>query len=191
MNPERVIRELLADINPTTARFGADTAVRVLCTGVLAPSNVQSVRSPETYVGYARSARLVSTQRIRRDSVATYAAPRSLAVNGWAFNGSWKVTREYGVSAASGAAISFRFHARDLHLVLGTAAVGARVKFRVTVDGHPPGPDAGVDVDANGNGVIAEHRLYQLVRQSGTVRDRTFVVTFEGPGAQAYSFTFG
>jgi hypothetical protein len=95
------------------------------------------------------------------------------------------------VASGRRSAITFRFHARDLNLVLGPSAKGKRIRFHVTIDGHAPGKDAGTDVDASGNGVITDHRMYQLIRQTGTITDRTFVITFDDAGAEAYAFTFG
>ena len=135
--------------------------------------------------------RLAGDQTIVQDAGHVYTAPPVTVLNSWAYGGSWNVTREYGESTAGHATITFRFHARDLHLVLGPAVGGKSVKFSVTVDGRAPGTDAGADVDATGSGVVKEHRLYQLVRQHGAVRDRTFTVTFETPGVRAYAFTFG
>ncbi|HXC24927.1 MAG TPA: thioredoxin family protein, partial [Gemmatimonadaceae bacterium] len=188
---EKVIRQLLMEAHQTSSMPGTDTAMRVSGTGALAAPDMNEVKSPETYVGYARSERLAGDQAIAQDEVHVYTAPHVADLNSWALGGSWRVMREYGENTAGHATITFRFHARDLHLVLGPATNGKRVKFHVTIDGHAPGADAGVDVDANGNGVVTDHRLYQLVRQHGAVGDRTFTVTFEMPGVRAYAFTFG
>ena len=113
-----------------------------------------------------------------------------LSLNAWSLEGNWLDRRQSAVSVAAGAKISFRFHARDLHLVLGPAS-GKPVRFRVTVDGRAPGADAGVDTKADGSGMVGEQRLYQLIRQKGAVRDRTFTIEFLDPGVEAFSFTFG
>jgi hypothetical protein len=105
--------------------------------------------------------------------------------------GNWTVGAESATANSAGGKISFRFHARDLHLVLAPREDGKPVRFRVTIDGHAPADDRGTDVDAQGNGRVAEQRLYQLIRQSGAVQDRTFTIEFLDPGVQAYAFTFG
>jgi hypothetical protein len=117
--------------------------------------------------------------------------PASLKLNQWSLAGKWTVGAESAVSSTAADKIVFRFHARDLHLVLGPGPDGKPVRFRVTVDGHDPGPDRGSDIDAKGNGSVGEQRLYQLIRQSGPVQDRTFTIEFLEPGVRAYAFTFG
>jgi hypothetical protein len=126
-----------------------------------------------------------------RDEATTYKFPQSLARNAWGLQGAWLITSEYGESETTGGQITFRFHARDLHLVLGPGADGKPVRFHVTIDGKAPGADAGTDVNAAGDGVVKDHRLYQLIRQHGAVRDRIFVITFDDPHVRAYAFTFG
>ena len=188
---EKVIRELLMEAHKMSSMPGRDTSMQVSGAGVMAAPDFNDVKSPETYIGYARGERMAGDQQVEQDAVHVYTVPPVTELNSWALGGGWRVTREYGENSAGRATITFRFHARDLNLVLGPAAKGKRVKFRVTVDGQAPGADAGTDVDANGNGVVTEHRLYQLVRQHGAVRDRTFTITFETPGVRAYAFTFG
>ena len=188
---EQVIRTLLAEAHRGVSMPGGDTTAHVTGHGVLAAADMADIRSPETYLGYNRAARFASTPAMARDAVQQYMPPSTLALNAWGLGGRWRVTGQYAEAMGNGASIVFRFHARDVHLVLGTAAGGKPVRFHVTIDGRAPGVDAGVDIDANGNGVVTEHRLYQLVRQYGTVRDHTFVITFDAPGVQAYSFTFG
>jgi cytochrome c biogenesis protein CcdA/thiol-disulfide isomerase/thioredoxin len=182
---ERVIRQLLAEAGHAPA--GEMTAVAA--SGTQAPAALGDVDSPETYIGYARADRFVSPGGLQRDRLQTYAvAPLSL--NDWTLEGLWTVGKQSANSAAAGAKITYRFHARDLHLVLGPAG-GKPVRFRVTIDGKAPGGDAGVDVKPDGSGVVTEQRLYQLVRQKGPIRDRTFQIEFLDPGAEAFSFTFG
>jgi hypothetical protein len=154
-------------------------------------ADLTDVESPETYIGTERALGFVSPGGAGQDEAHTYAAPASLSLNQWALAGNWKVGGQDAVLVQPGGAITYRFHARDLHLVLGPAANGSPVHFRVTVDGHAPGSDHGVDVDAAGDGVVTEQRLYQLVRQQGAVSDQTFEIQFLDPGATAYSFTFG
>jgi hypothetical protein len=159
--------------------------------GVQAAADEKNVSSPETYVGYERAQKFASPGDFARDQSKIYTAPPSLELNQWALNGNWRVEGEQAVSIAANGTIVFRFHARDLHLVLGPGMDGKSVRFHVTVDGKAPGPDHGVDIDASGAGVAREHRLYQLLRQSDGVRDRTFAIEFLDPGVQVYSFTFG
>ena len=156
---------------------------------VRAAADLKSLASPETYTGFGRAERFVSPGGLARDVAKDYAlAP--LALNQWAFGGRWQVGRESARSLGSGARLSYRFKARDLHLVLGSAS-GRPVRFRVTLDGAPPGADAGLDIGADGRGRITDQRLYQMVRQKHEVRERTFTITFEDPGAETFAFTFG
>jgi cytochrome c biogenesis protein CcdA/thiol-disulfide isomerase/thioredoxin len=184
---ERVIQALLAEAGADEV---ASDVVTVSATGAQAASDTADVLSPETYVGYERAENFVSPGGAVRDAAHgyTHGAPR---LNEWGLAGSWTIGKEYAALNAADGGIVYRFHARDLHLVLGPAAGGKPVRFRVTLDGAAPGDDRGVDVDADGNGVVAGQRLYQLVRQKGPVRDRTFEIRFLDPGAEAYAFTFG
>jgi cytochrome c biogenesis protein CcdA/thiol-disulfide isomerase/thioredoxin len=182
---ERVIRQLLAE----AGHAPAGKMTKVAASGAQAAAAFNEIQSPETYVGYARADRFVSPGGLLRDQPKTYAlAPLSL--NDWALEGRWIDGRQSARSLSGGAKIVFRFHARDLHLVLGSAS-GKPVRFRVTIDGQAVGADAGIDVASNGIGMVKEQRLYQLVRQKGHVRDRTLTITFLDPGAEAFSFTFG
>jgi len=131
----------------------------------------------------------VSPGGLAKDQSKTYSAA-PLSLNDWSLEGPWLDKKQSATSFAPGAKINFRFHARDLHLVLGSAS-GKPVRFRVTLDGQAPGGDAGVDIAADGSGVVKDQRLYQLIRQKGEVRDRTFTITFLDPGIEAFSFTFG
>jgi methionine-S-sulfoxide reductase len=185
---ERVIRQLLMEAGAQNLPDPLDDAAG---SGVAAPSDTASVASPETYLGYARAENFASPGGLQRNAARNYAAPKSLALNQWAFGGSWNVGAEHARLQSGTGRITFRFKARDLHLVLGPAAPGKAVRFRILVDGAPPKADAGLDVDAGGNGVVREHRLYQLVRQKGAVGEREFAIEFLDPGVDAYSFTFG
>jgi hypothetical protein len=147
-------------------------------------------RSPETYIGYKRQQNFASRETIRPDAAALYSTPRVLEPDHWALSGNWQVGKESAVLKASGGKISFRFQGRDLHLVLGSSN-GKPRRFRVTLDGVEPGKDHGADIDAAGNGEIREQRLYQLIRQRGKIRDRTFCIEFLDDGAEAFAFTFG
>jgi hypothetical protein len=149
------------------------------------------VQSPETYIGYARAQNFASPGGFNQDDPQLYRSPAELDLNQWALAGKWKDEDQVATSLDAGASISFRFHARDLHLVLGPGADGKPVRFRVTLDGQAPGTDHGVDTEADGYGVVTENRLYQLVRQHGSIHDRTLRIEFLSPGVRAYSFTFG
>jgi hypothetical protein len=157
--------------------------------GAEASAAFRDIQSPETYVGYARAENFASPGGLARDQLKTY-APASLKLNDWALEGPWLDKKQSAVSFAPGAKIAFRFHARDLHLVLGSAG-GKPVRFRVTIDGKAPGQAAGVDSAADGSGAVKEQRLYQLIRQKGPIEDRTFTIEFLDPGVEAFSFTFG
>jgi cytochrome c biogenesis protein CcdA/thiol-disulfide isomerase/thioredoxin len=183
---ERVIRQLLAE----AGHAPKDAAMaEAHPSGTEAAAALGEVGSPETYIGYARADRFVSPGGLLRDTAKSYSAA-ALSLNDWSLEGSWIDSKQSARSLSAGAKLSFRFHARDLHLVLGSAS-GKPVRFRVTIDGAPPGRDAGVDVAANGLGAVKDQRLYQLVRQKGPVRDRTFTIEFLDPGVDAFSFTFG
>ena len=182
---ERVIRQLLAEAGHAPA--GQMSAAKG--SGADARSNFAEIGSPETYIGYYRADRFASPGGLVHDQPKTYAAA-ALDLNQWSLEGLWIDQRQSARSLAPGAKISFRFHARDLHLVLGSAT-GKPVRFKVTVDGQAPDGDAGVDINAQGTGVVTGQRLYQLIRQKGPIRDRTFTIDFLDPGAEAFSFTFG
>ncbi len=185
---ERLIRRLLTEAGAKNLPEPLDDAAGE---GVGAPADMANIASPETYLGYGRAENFVSPGGFALDAKKNYAIPGSLALNQWAYSGPWQVAKEHARLTAAPGRIAFRFKARDLHLVLGPAAAGKPVRFRVTIDGKPPGKDAGMDIDADGNGTVREHRLYQLVRQKGPVAEREFVIEFADPGVDAYSFTFG
>ncbi len=184
---ERVIQELLAEAGDKDYAAGF---VAVKASGAeAAPSMIES-QSPETYIGYARAENFISPGGTARDKSHVYAAetPR---LDQWALSGDWTVSGESATLNQEGGRIVYRFRARDLHLVLGPATEGKKIRFRVTIDGLTPGADRGADVDADGRGVVGEHRLYQLIRESGGISDRTFEIEFLDPGVEAYAFTFG
>ncbi len=185
---EQVIQQLLKENGATSV---SGVAMNVSGSGAEAPPDNQDVRSHETYIGYQRAENFASAQAIAQDASRTYLPRPRLSLNQWALSGTWKVEPESAVLRGSSGKIVFRFHARDLHLVLGPTKDGKSVRFRVTVDGTPPGDDHGSDTGANGAGTIEGHRLYQLIRQKGTVEDRTFEIEFLDPGVQAFAFTFG
>ena len=185
---ERLIRQLLEDAGQHDLPAPVSA---IAAEGVQSAADRRNVASPETYVGYGRAENFASSEGLTRDRAAAYAAPDTLQRNQWALDGRWTVEPEHARVEAPGGRISFRFHARDLHLVLAPDKPGQRIRFRVTLDGQPPGGDRGVDIDAGGEGVVTEDRLYQLIRQDGDVKDRTFTIEFHDAGAQAFAFTFG
>ena len=150
-----------------------------------------SLWSPETYVGYERAENFASPDGAVLDARHVYATPARLRLNHWALAGDWTVDRQAIVLNETDGRIAYRFHARDLHLVMGPAQRETLVRFRVHIDGQPPGAAHGTDVDDQGDGTVTDPRLYQLVRQPGPVTERTFEVTFLDAGVQAYAFTFG
>jgi cytochrome c biogenesis protein CcdA/thiol-disulfide isomerase/thioredoxin len=185
---EMMIQALLKEAHPGVLAMDA-APVEVAGAGATA-ATADTEHSPETYLGYARAQNLASPEAVKRDAVAAYSAPVALKGNQWSLSGTWQVAAESANLRVGGGAISYRFLGRDLHLVLG-AAGDKPVRFRVTLDGLAPGKDHGADIDAQGNGVIREQRLYQLIRQSGKTAARTFRIEFMGAGAQAFAFTFG
>jgi thiol-disulfide isomerase/thioredoxin len=185
---ERWIQELLQERN---GKAMPASAVNVQAQGIEAAADMRDAHSPETYIGFGRAEHFESPGGFRMGGEKSYSAPANLALNEWGLEGKWVDNMQRAVLSAAGGKIVFRFHARDLHLVLGPAGDGKQVRFKVTIDGQAPGDNHGVDTDAGGNGVVVDHRLYQLVRIKGTVTDHTFAIEFEDPGVQAFSFTFG
>jgi thiol-disulfide isomerase/thioredoxin len=159
--------------------------------GVQAAADWDSLWSPENYLGYARSENFASPDGAVLDTPQVYAVPGRLRLNQWALAGAWTVGRQAIVGNAPEGGIVYRFHARDLHLVMGPGRSGTPVRFRVRLDGQPPGAAHGSDVDDQGNGRVTHPRLYQLLRQPGPITDRTFQITFADRGVQAYAVTFG
>jgi cytochrome c biogenesis protein CcdA/thiol-disulfide isomerase/thioredoxin len=185
---EQVIRQLLkeaghADVPTASGNEAAQ--------GVKMSADNADMLSPETYIGYERAQNFASAGGASPDKPHVYAAPAQLSLNDWGLAGNWQVGAEHATLDASAGRIVHRFHARDLHLVLGPAAHNKPVRFRVSIDGAAPGKAHGTDIAADGSGVVTGQRLYQLVRQSGEVRDRTFAIEFLDPGVEAYAFTFG
>ncbi len=168
-----------------------ETPTRIAATGAEALADSRDIQSPETYIGYDLAQNFASPGGLNRDHPQIYRAPAQLELNQWALAGKWKDEGQIATLLSPTGGILYRFHARDLHLVLGSARDGKPVHFRVTLDGKRPGPDHGGDTDANGYGTVIEDRLYQLIRLKDGVRDRTFEIEFLDPGVRAYSFTFG
>jgi thiol-disulfide isomerase/thioredoxin len=184
---ERVIQHLLNENGATNLDV---STVHIAADGVEAAPGA-NVQSPETYIGSRRAERFVSPERLAQDSRKTYTPPARPSLNQWGLSGSWNVGAESAVLAAATGKILFRFHARDLHLVLGPTKDGKPVRFKVTLDSTPPGDNRGTDSAPDGSGEVREPRLYQLIRQKGLIEDRTFQIEFLDPGVEAFVFTFG
>ncbi|WP_311968344.1 cytochrome c biogenesis protein DipZ [Pseudomonas baltica] len=185
---EQVIQQLLREAGHKDVDSGLITAK---ASGVQQGSDGQDMRSPETYVGYRRSENFASTPDIAPDKNATYQLPAQPALNQWGVEGQWMIGSEQATLAAAGGKIGYRFHARDLHLVLGPGQDGKPVRFKVLIDGKAPADAHGTDIAPDGSGTVTEQRLYQLVRQPGDVADHRFTIEFLDPGVSAYAFTFG
>jgi thiol-disulfide isomerase/thioredoxin len=185
---ERIIQQLLAE-----AGIGAISheLVSVDAGGAEAAADWGSLKSPENYVGYERTENFASPGGAVLDKRRVYAAPAQLRLNHWALSGDWTVQKQATVLNQANGRIAYRFHARDLHLVMGPAVRGTSVRFRVLIDGKPPGAAHGIDVDDQGNGKVAEQRLYQLIRQPKPIADRQFEIEFLDSGVEAFAFTFG
>jgi thiol-disulfide isomerase/thioredoxin len=185
---EMIIQRLLAEAGTD----GIDREpVSVDARGIEAAADWRSLKSAENYVGYERTQNFASPGGAVADKPRMYQPPGMLRLNEWALSGDWTVTKANAVLNQPNGRVTYRFHARDLHLVMGPATPGASVRFRVLIDGQPPGSAHGVDVDEQGNGTVTEQRLYQLIRQSKPISDRQFEIEFLGPGVEAFAFTFG
>jgi thiol-disulfide isomerase/thioredoxin len=185
---EMIIQHLL-----TESGIGgiADELVSVDAGGVEAAADWGSLQSPENYLGYERTENFASPGGAVLDEPRVYAAPAQLRLNQWALEGDWTVERQATVLNTANGRIAYRFHARDLHLVMGPASRGTSARFRVLIDGQPPRAAHGIDVDDQGNGTLTQQRLYQLIRQGKPTTERLFEIEFLDPGVEAYAFTFG
>jgi thiol-disulfide isomerase/thioredoxin len=175
---ERIIQYLLRDAGREEV---GDDLVSVAADDFEAQADWANLESPETYLGYEQA----------QNFSGIHDAPGPLKLNEWALSGDWTVQDRASVLNGADGRIVFRFHARDVHLVMGPRSQGTSVPFRVLVDGEPPGAAHGLDVDEQGQGTLSEQRLYQLIRERGSITDRTFEITFLAPGVEAYVFTFG
>ena len=187
---EQIIRSLLTEAGYKDLPPASGDAL-MPATGVLAAGDDADVQSPETYVGFSRAQNFVSPGGFVHGQVQSYNVPAQLHLNQWGLSGAWNVSEESAVLDKPRGQIAFRFHARDLHLVLGPGKDGKPVRFRVLIDGVAPGANHGSDTDADGAGTIREQKLYQLIRQSGSIGEHTFSIEFLDAGVQAFSFTFG
>ncbi|MGX7680273.1 redoxin domain-containing protein [Jatrophihabitans sp. DSM 45814] len=185
---EAIIQQLLAETG--RAEIGGEL-VSVDARGVEAAADWGNLRSSESYVGYERADDFAAVGGAIVDQRHVYAPPSYLNLNHWALAGDWTIQQQSALLNEAGGQIAYRFHARDLHLVMGPATANTSVRFRVLIDGEPPGTAHGVDIDQQGNGVVTDQRLYQLIRQAGAVVEHLFEITFADPGVQAYVFTFG
>jgi cytochrome c biogenesis protein CcdA/thiol-disulfide isomerase/thioredoxin len=188
---EKVIQQLLTEAGHADASKVAIGLGKTGAQGVQAAADEADIQSQETYIGYERAENFTSPGGEVQDKAHTYAAPSQPAVNDWGLAGAWNVGAEHATLVNASGGIVYRFHARDLHLVLGPGADGKPVRFRVSVDGAAPGAAHGADVAADGSGTVTGQRLYQMVRQTGDVKDHTFSIEFLDPGVQAFAFTFG
>jgi thiol-disulfide isomerase/thioredoxin len=185
---EMILQQLLAEADTLGI---APELVSVEAQGAEAAADWGDLRSPENYVGDARTEHFASPGGAVLDQPRVYAAPARFSLNEWALAGEWTVEREATVLKAANGRIAYRFHARDLHLVMGRASRGTSVRFRVFIDGRPPGAAHGSDVDEQGHGTVTDQRLYQLIRQPKPIADRQFEIEFLDAGVQAFAFTFG
>lgn len=185
---ERVIQQLLREAGAQNVASGL---IEADAKGVQQAPDMNEVQSPETYLGFQRAENFVTTGTLATNQVANYPAAGNLALNNWTLEGHWNVGGQQATLDQANGRIVYRFHARDLHLVLGPGADGKPVRFKVSIDGQAPGDAHGTDVSPDGSGTVTEQRLYQLVRQPGAVKDRTFTIEFLDPHVSAYAFTFG
>jgi thiol-disulfide isomerase/thioredoxin len=185
---EMIIQALLAEAG--SSGFDREPAM-VDGRGLEAAADWRSLRSPENYVGYERTQNFASPGGAVRDKSRMYELPARLRLNEWGLSGDWTLRKEASALNKPNGRIAYRFHARDLHLVMGPAAPGTSVRFRVTIDGGPPRTAHGTDVDEQGNGAVTEQRLYQLIRQPKPIAERQFEIEFLDPGVEAFAFTFG
>jgi thiol-disulfide isomerase/thioredoxin len=185
---ELVIQQLLADAGVSGIHRGL---ISVDARGAEAAADWGSLQSQENYVGYGRTENFASPGGAKANKSHVYALPTQLKLNHWALSGDWTMQKQGIVLNQAGGRIAYRFHARDLHLVMGPAAPGMSVRFRALIDGQPPGAAHGVDVNDQGNGTVAEPRMYQLIRQPKPIADRQFEIEFLDSGVEAFSFTFG
>jgi len=185
---ERVVQQLLREAGRDAIPHDL---VSVADDGFEAQADWANLESPETYLGYGQAQHFASPGGAERDEPRAYAAPDQLRLNQWALSGDWTIGRGACVLDGADGRIAFRFHARDVNLVMGPPARGTSVPFVVLVDGEPPGAAHGLDVDERGHGTLSEQRLHQLIRERRSIGDRTFEITFLAPGVEAYCFTFG
>jgi thiol-disulfide isomerase/thioredoxin len=185
---EMVIQALLREAG---AQNVSSEPIAVAGGGLEAAADWADLRTGENYLGYARTENFASPGGAAADRPRAYRLPAMLRLNDWALSGDWTMKPEAAALNKPDGAIAYRFHARDVHLVMGPATPGASVKFRVLIDGHPPGAAHGTDTDEQGNGTVTEQRLHQLIRQPKPIADHVFQIEFLDPGVEVFAFTFG
>lgn len=185
---ERQIQQLLKE---TTAKNIPNQIAELQPNGFEAAADWQNLKSPENYVGYSRTQGFASPAEVVTDKQVLYSSPKQLNLNQWGLSGEWIMGKDRLVLGKGQGKIIYRFHARDLHLIMGPAMRGASIKFHILIDGKPPGSAHGLNVDSSGNGTVTEQRMYQLIRQQGPVIDREFQIEFSDPKVEVYDFTFG
>jgi thiol-disulfide isomerase/thioredoxin len=185
---ESQIQQLLKE---TSAKNIPDKPVELQPKGFEAAADWKNVKSPENYLGYARTQGFASLEQVVADNQSLYSPPKQLNLNQWALSGQWVMGKEHLVLAKGQGKIIYRFHARDLNLIMGPAMRAASIGFHILIDGKPPGAAHGLDVDSGGNGTVTGQRMYQLIRQPGPVTDREFQIEFSDPKVEVYDFTFG
>jgi thiol-disulfide isomerase/thioredoxin len=182
------IQQLLRELSPKNTAL---QTTEIQPGGAEAAADWRNVGSPENYVGYGQTQGFASPGGIIGDKPVNYTTPSGLQLNQWALTGEWNIGKEKVLLTGKQGGLAYRFHARDLNLIIGPSVKGNTIKFRVTIDGNIPGTAHGVDIDENGNGTIAEPRMYQLIRQQGPITDRDFHIEFLTSNAEVYDFTFG
>jgi Thioredoxin like C-terminal domain len=185
---EMIIQELLAEVGATAI---SRELVSIDAVGAETAADWGDLKSPENYVGYERTERFASSGGAVLDKSHVYAATAQLRLNHWALSGDWTMKKGAAALNKANGRIAYRFHARDLHIVMGPAAPGTSVRFRVLLDGQPPGAAHGIDVDDQGIGTVVQQRLDQLIRPPKPIADRLFEIEFLDPGVEAFAFTFG
>jgi hypothetical protein len=183
-----VIQQLLSE---TSIHEFERSPVSVAALGAEVTADLDNLRSPETYVGHEQTQNFASSHGAAWNKPHAYEAPVRLGLNSWALAGNWTAGKEAVVLNEPNGRIAYRFHARDLNLVMGPKVQGSSVRFRVFLDGQPPTIAHGVDLDGQGNGTVVEQRLYQLIRQPEPISDRLFEIEFLDPAVEAFDFTFG
>lgn len=184
---ERTLQKLLAE----AGHSGDGSLTPVVARGAEAQADWKNLGSPETYLGYQRTVRFASPGGARADRPHGYSLPERLRLNEWALAGHWTVGADSVVLKQANGRVVYRFHARDVHLIMGQGIASAPIRFRVLIDGQPPGASHGVDVDAHGYGTLGEPRMYQLIRQQTPIEDRVVEIEFVDAGAELFDFTFG
>jgi thiol-disulfide isomerase/thioredoxin len=184
---EREIQKLLAE----PGGHPPNNLAAVAPLGAEVPADIANLRSPESYVGYEMAERFASRGGALPNRRHEYVAPNRLSLNEWALSGTWTIGRQAAVLEEANGKVVYRFHARDLNLVMAPSTLGTPVRFRVLIDGHSPGAARGADIDEQGYGTVSEARMYQLIRQPGKIADRESVIEFLSSGVSVYDFTFG